>query len=471
MAPRATISPLAALAWLALACHALAEKPNVLLLCVDDLRPELKSFGAEYIQSPNIDRLAASGRAFHHHYVNAPTCGASRYSLLTGRYGPVGNDALFERARRMEKKPDSVPPSMPEWFRHNGYSTVAVGKISHHPGGLGGKEWNDPSQVEMPGAWDRSLMPTGKWKTPNGTMWGTANGVPRVPGVTKAFESEEGPDTIYPDGLVADEGIQQLEQLAADDKPFFLAIGLMKPHLPFASPKKYMAPYEGADLPPIPHPEKPPGKTTWHGSGEMFGQYAHDGKDPRIDPAYADELRRHYAACVTYIDKKIGEILAMLKQSGKADNTIIVLWGDHGWHLGEHSIWGKHSLFEESLRAPLIIATPRMAQPGVKTDAVVETVDVFPTLCELTGLPEPEFSNGVSLSPQLADPAAPGHTAFGYTGKATTLRTATHRLILHKDGFMELYDHQSQEKETRNLAESNPELCQQLKARLPETSR
>ena len=224
-----------------------------------------------------------------------------------------------------------------------------------------------------------------------------------------------------------------------------------------------MAPYKDAELPPIPHPNKPDRKTTWHRSGEFFGQYNHHGKDPREDAEYADEVRRHYAACVTYADKHVGDIMKTLEDSGKADNTIVVLWGDHGWHLGEHGIWGKHCLFEEALRSPLIIRYPEMKNPGERSDSIVSTLDIFPTLAELARVPHPGQAYGVSLSPQLKDPNSPGHNAFSYAGKGKTIRTATHRMILHKDGFVELYDHRSKEKETKNIADENPELCEELK--------
>ena len=224
-----------------------------------------------------------------------------------------------------------------------------------------------------------------------------------------------------------------------------------------------MAPYKNAKLPPIPHPAKPGWRTTWHRSGEFFGQYHHDDKDPREDADYADTVRRHYAACVTYADKHVGDMLATLKETGRDKNTIVVLWGDHGWHLGEHAVWGKHTLFEESLRSPLIIRKPGMQEPGEKSDAVVETVDVFPTLCELAKIPAPEFAHGISLNAQLQDPAAPGHNAYSYQGKATTIRTDSHRMTLHKDGFIELYDHRSDAKETENVAEQNPAVCEELK--------
>ncbi|MDF7800619.1 sulfatase [Pontiellaceae bacterium B1224] len=436
--------------------------PNILLICIDDLRPELASFGADYIHSPNIDRLAEAGRPFFHHYVNAPSCGPSRCTLLTGRYGAAGNNALFLRATAFEKDPDAIPPSMPEWFRKNGYTTVSVGKVSHHPGGRGGPDWNDDAAIELPNAWDRHLMPCGKWETPKGAMHGLANGeVRKKAGDMDVFQSLEGPDTIYPDGLIADEGMKQLAELVKADKPFFLAIGLIKPHLPFGAPQKYLDLYAGIELPPVPHPEKPDGITTWHGSGE-FMNYNRWEKDPRTDEQFSENVRRHYAACVSYADKHVGDIIARLKQTGADKNTIIVVWGDHGWHLGEHSIWGKHSLFEEALLSPLIIQFPDIGKPGIPSDAVVETLDLFPTLCVLSKVPMPEFVQGVSLVPMLENPDAPGHSALGYKQDTFTLRTAQYRIIQHKDGNIELYDHATPEGETRNIAAENPALVAEL---------
>ena len=449
------------------ALGASASPPNVLLICVDDLRPELKSFGVDYIQSPNIDRLAASGRAFHRHYVNAPTCGASRYTMLTGQYGPYGNQALFARAKAMAQPDTSVPPSMPKWFRQHGYKTVSVGKVSHHPGGWGGEDWYDQNELELPGAWDRQLMPTGQWKHPRGAMHALAHGEIKPIGSFSenkmdAFQSEGDHDTDQHDGLIADAGLEQLENLASSHTPFFLAIGLIKPHLPFGSPQRYMDPYKEIELPPIPHPQKPDWRSTWHGSGEFMNQYHHYGRDPREDADYADEVRRHYAACVSYVDHHVGEILAKLEETGAAENTIVVLWGDHGWNLGEHAIWGKHNLFEEGLRSPLIISAPGLKSPGKKSEAVVETVDLFPTLVDLAGLDQPDFTHGTSLRPMLEDPHVSGHTAFGYSGKARTLRTDRYRFTLHEDGYAELYDHESAAGETQNLAQEHPDKVAEL---------
>ncbi|MDP6355598.1 MAG: sulfatase [Planctomycetota bacterium] len=453
--------------FLSLVATAYGEKPNVLLLCIDDLRPELACFGVDYIQSPNIDTLASQGRPFHRHYVQAPTCGASRYALLTGNYGPYGNGALFQRGKKLKADPKSASPSLPAWFRQHGYSTVSVGKVSHHPGGRGGKNWDDESHYEMPLSWDRHLLPAGPWQHPRGAMHGLANGEIRVKaGNMGVYQATEGPDSIYPDGLITDEALRQLDQLAKSDKPFFLAVGIIRPHLPFGAPAKYFEPYRNAKLPPTPHPKKPQGKTTWHGSGE-FMKYNRWKRNPNNDAAFATEVRKHYAACVTYADALVGRILKKLEALGVRDNTIIALWGDHGWHLGEHAIWGKHALFEESLRSPLIIHYRGIPHPGKGTESIVETLDIFPTLADLSGLPKPDFVNGVSLRSILEDPQAPGHSAISYT-RARTIRTENHRLITHNNGHIELYDHTSPAGETENIAENHPELVQQLIAHLKE---
>lgn len=440
-----------------------ADKPNVLLLCIDDLRPELACFGKGYIHSPNIDGLAARGRAFHRHYVQAPTCGASRYALLTGMYGPSGNGALLSRGSRVAKEQESFPPSFPAWFRQHGYSTVSVGKVSHHPGGRGGADWDDDSIREMPLSWDRHLLPAGPWQHPRGAMHGLANGEIRGRAEDMdLFQAVEGPDSIYPDGLITDAALSQLDQLAkADDgKPFFLAVGIIRPHLPFGAPAKYLDLYRDVELPPIAHPSKPPGKTTWHGSGE-FMKYNRWKRNPNTDAEFATEVRRHYAACVSYADAQVGRIVERLKATGAADNTVIVLWGDHGWHLGEHAIWGKHALFEESLHSPLIISYPEMKSPGESTTAMVETIDVFPTVCDIVGLPVPGFVDGVTLRPVLDKPAADGHSAISYA-QARTVRTEKYRLISHPGGYNELYDHRNADAETQNVASEHPEVVQAL---------
>jgi len=443
----------------------LAKKPNILLICVDDLRPELNSLGAKHIHSPAMDSLVESGRAFTRHYVQAPTCGSSRYALLMGKYAsrPAlrSNGALFSVAEKSGERPFSLP----RHFRENGYRTISVGKVSHHPGGMGGEEWNDSAKPEMPGAWNVNVMPTGRWETPRKAMHGYAEGKPRISGKTPPNEHIAGDDMTYTDGLITREALKQMDGMTGKNQPFFLAVGIMKPHLPFACPKSYRDIYDGVELPMIPHPNKPSGLSTWHGSREFFGNYNQDGKDPRKDFKYADEMRRSYAACVSYADAQVGKLLAHLDELNLTDDTIVVLWGDHGWHLGEHSIWGKHSLFEESLLAPMVIRAPGMNEGGVRTEKVVETVDIYPTLCELSGISIPEGLSGESLVGDLNNPNSKGGTAISYFGHNETIRTSEYRLIRHgQKGELrfELYDHSKDGGETVNLAEEMPEVVKEL---------
>lgn len=447
----------------------MAQQKNVLIICIDDLRPELNSFGVDYIHSPNIDSLARMGRAFTRHYVNSPSCGPSRYAFLTGQYGleyrGEYNQSLFKRSESFNDKNASITPSMPEWFRHNGYTTVSVGKVSHHPGGRGGENWDDNNIPEMPNAWDKHIMPVAEWQNPKGAMHGLAYGKVRTPNSRDVIETVDGNDKSYPDGHIAEEGLRQLDQLAKADQPFFLAIGLIKPHLPFGVPKKYLDLYENVEIPPASHPEKPKGKTTWHGSGE-FMNYNRWNKDPRKDKDFALELKKYYAACVSYTDKHVGDIMQKLKETGADKNTIVVLWGDHGWHLGEHAIWGKHSLFEESLKSPLIINDPSMVEKGKMSDAIVESVDVFPTLCDLTGLSTPKFTEGTSLQTLIDNVNAEGHEAVAFKSHATTIRTERYRFTQHKSGVVELYDHKNALAEQVNIANDNPKLVEELRRKI-----
>ncbi|WAJ71707.1 sulfatase [Catenovulum adriaticum] len=436
---------------------------NVLFIALDDLRPELNSFGATHIHSPNIDALAENSRIFLNHFVNAPSCGPSRYSLLTGRYGPTSNNAMKGRAEALKKRTGEIPASMPAWFKSQGYTTIAVGKVSHYPGGNMGENWDDPSQPELPDGWSKSLMPVAEWETPKGAMHGLAHGeIRKKASDMDVFQAAEDDDNIYPDGLITDEAIQQLQQLTNQpEKPFFLAVGLIKPHLPFGAPKKYLDLYEGVAFPENPYPNKPKGPSTWFNSNE-FMKYNRWGKNPLTDEAFAQSVRRHYAACVSYADAQVGKILQALKDSGADKNTVVVLWGDHGWNLGEHGMWGKHNLYEQALRSPLLISYPDMPNPGEGSQAVVETADIFPTLTKLIGLPMPEQPHGKSLIKQVNDPDAQGHAAYAYWRHNHTIRMGNFRLIhMGKKGFA-LYDLASQEKETKNVADQHPELVKKM---------
>ena len=335
---------------------------------------------------------------------------------------------------------------MPEWFKKHGYTTVSVGKVSHHPGGLGGPDWNDSNELEMPGAWDKHLLPSGKWHHPRGFMHGLAHGEIRVVrNEMKVLQAVEGADDIYPDGLTTKATIEQLDQLSQSDKPFFLATGIIRPHLPFGAPKKYLDMYEGVKIPKIEDNAKPAGKTTWHKSGE-FMAYDTFGKDPREDEEFAEKARLYYAACVTYADEQIGQILKKLKDTGADKNTIVVLWGDHGWHLGEQKIWGKHCLFDRALRSPLIIFDPSLKKSGGKTEAIVESVDIFPTLCELAELPIPEWAHGKSLTKSSKTLNLKAKVLLLPTEKPSAVfELSASDWSFIKKGHIELYDHQSTE--------------------------
>ncbi len=455
----------------------LVSRPNVLLICIDDLRPELNCYGASHIISPNLDSLASDSTTYLGHYVQAPTCGASRYALLTGCYGPANNDALFRRAARI-KDNQRVPVSMPEWFRKNGYTTVSIGKVSHHPGGSGGADWDDEQQLEMPDAWDRCYQPSGQWKHPRGWMHGLAQGEIRsAPAKMNVIQHADVDDSDYPDGITVPQAIEELQAFAQDDKPFFLAVGLLRPHLPFGAPARDFHLYDETRFPPIQHPQKPEGTTTWHRSDE-FKQYQRWGRDPNQDAEFALEIRRHYAACVTFADRQVGKLLKELERQSLDQNTIVIVWGDHGWHLGEHAIWGKHSLFEESLRSPLIVHAPSGSKAtrqslAQRNASVTETIDVFPTICRLCGIPSPDRLDGKMLPGlMLADTSselqqdAERLCAISYFGGARTIRTHRYRLVEHQTGFLELYDHLSDQGENKNLAESQPETAQRLLSQL-----
>tara|TARA_Y100001933_G_scaffold264147_1_gene328559 strand:+ start:426 stop:1349 length:924 start_codon:yes stop_codon:yes gene_type:complete len=302
-------------------------------------------------------------------------------------------------------------------------------------------------------------------------MHGQANG--EIRGNAKemdVLQAFDGDDSSYPDGPTIEEALSQLEKLSADKNPFFLAVGFLRPHLPFGAPARYVKLYNDVSLPSIPHASKPSGKTTWHGSGE-FMKYNRWKRDPRRDHDFATMVRKHYAGCVSYADALVGRLLAGLDKHGKSDDTIILLWGDHGWHLGEHAIWGKHSLFEESLRSPLIVVDPGMKSPGGKASAaIVETVDIFPTLCDLAGLGPPKGLAGASLRPYLDDPGAPARMAISYRNGAETIRTARFRMIRHARGgkisHIELYDHEVDPGETKNIAEAFPDRVRDLGEKL-----
>lgn len=443
-----------------------AEKPNVLFIAIDDLRCDLGHFGVSHAQTPNLDAFCESARAFSRHYVQVPTCGASRLALLRGKYPSkpvhIGNNGIAATSSQWAKQ------SLPGLFQQAGYRTLALGKISHHPGGLTGKNWSVPPE-ELPGVWERSWVPAGPWPHPLAMMHGYAAGAARVPGKSPALEMRDVADESYPDGLVARDAVAALTELSSQTKPWFFAVGFFKPHLPFAAPKKYFD-LHNKPIPSLPAEAamKPSWPSSYHASGEFRGNYSHPaGKDPATDADYAQEIRRAYAASVSYVDAQVGKVLAALREKKLEQNTIVVIWGDHGFLLGEHAIWGKHCLYENALRSPLIIRYPGMPQPGKISDAIVETVDVIPTLADLCDVKMPTDLDGKTLRPQLKDPArASSKPARGFWNSGLkTVRTDRWRLIIDpKAKRSELFDYQTDQLETQNHAVKDPARIAELRA-------
>ncbi len=468
------------------------EAPNVLFIAVDDLRPQLGSFGEPQMVTPNIDRLAAEGVRFPRHYVQAPTCGASRYAMLlsrrlrSSRPASYGNGAFSLLAER-----DSTRPvALPRHFRRHGYHTVGIGKISHSPDGRRHEKTTRPgatddpeAPLQMPNSWDEMYGPRGPWKTAWRAFFAYDGGTSRDRGKTPATESADVPDTGYPDGLMAEMAVDELRALKDRDQPFFLGVGFYKPHLPFNAPQRYWDLYDRDRMGLAPHPAPPNGApdVSLHEGGELFGGYGGVVWDDSITNAEARKLRHGYYAATSYVDAQIGTVLDALERLGLEENTVVVLWGDHGWHLGNLGIWGKHTTYEFSLRSPLIVRAPGVTPPeGGVAREIVESVDIYPTLADVSGLPLPETVDGESLLSHLTHPTRRDGregTAFGYwrRGKrwGTTVRTERYRLTrwASEEGGQvefELYDHWFDPHETENVAEERPGVVQRLLERMRE---
>ncbi len=451
------------------------RRPNVLFIAVDDLRPQLGCYGDDFMRTPQLDKFASQGRLFHRHYVQVPTCGASRCALLTGQYPhtPDGISNMAVRDRMSGRPEQSEPESFAHHFRRSGYRTVCLGKISHYVDGLiYNYDHTGSGNLEMPHSWDDVGLPYGKWKNGWDSFFGYADGSGRVPGVSPPLESADVPDEGYPDGLIAQAAIDNLHELK--DEPFLLCVGFFKPHLPFCAPQKYFDLYDPASLPPSPNPEPPVDvdPRSLHRSSEMFGKYKHPVADPLTNDEHHRRLRQAYFACVSYVDAQVGKVLNELERLDLADDTIVVVWGDHGWHLGDQTLWGKHTTFERALRSTLIVRTPHMASPGEPTSGIVETVDLYPTLTSLCAIDAPPDLDGQSFAPLLDDPEATvKSTAFGFwKHDSRTLRTDRYRLVhlpanSNDPESFELYDHVSDPFETRNIAAKHPGVVSQLQSR------
>ena len=471
--PRARWMGALALFVVSAAAAAEVRPPNVLFLAVDDLRPELGCYGRKQVISPHIDRLAAQGVRFDRAYCQYPVCHASRGSLLTGRRpDTLGTDFRLSAIR--QRIPDLI--TLPQQFKRHGYDTRSFGKIYHGSFETAylGRTFDDPASWSRPGWFGSSQY----YFTPRGievarevyAKKSAKKGGGGGPDAWKsafvqglATEAPDVPDRTLYDGVMTDRAIAALGELK--DQPFFLGVGYLKPHLPFVAPKKYWDLYERAKLA-MPWPAAPPRgapEVARHSHGELRVQYT-NMRDEILSEAQVRELLHGYYACVSFIDAQIGRLLGELDRLGLRDNTIVVLWGDHGWHLGEQSLWGKMTGFELSARVPLIVCAPDRKARGAGSSALVEFVDLFPTLCELSGLPQPNGLEGTSFVPLLDAPDRPWKPA-AFTqlvrGQATgrSIRTERYRFTRwtstkapNEIVGVELYDYAASPLETENLA-------------------
>ncbi len=436
------------------------NRRNVLFIAVDDLRTELGCYGVKQIQSPNIDSLAERGTVFDHAYCQQAVCSPSRTSLLTGCRPDTTR--IYDLQTHFRKHlPDVV--TLPQHFKNHGYFTRSVGKIYH--GGLDdAQSWSEPppkagrpmyhlEENKALVARKRAAAAGKKFPTPS-ARYNAMTG--------PAYECADVPDNTYSDGAIADAAIGMLRE--AKDKPFFIAAGFLKPHLPFVAPRKYWDLYRREDIPPAPNPFPPEdvprlALTNW-GELRAYDDIPNVGT---LTDEQALTLKHGYYACVSYTDAQIGRLLDELDRLELRENTVIVLWGDHGWKLGEHGLWCKHTNFENDTLSPLICSAPGQKAQGSHTSALVEFVDIYPSLCELAGLPLPSHLEGLSFAPLLDSPELPWKkAAFSQypRGKVMgySMRTDRYRLTrwLKADGSevaRELYDHQNDPQENVNIVD------------------
>jgi len=435
---------------------AAGNRPNILMIAVDDLRTELGCYGESHIISPNIDRLATSGLRFDRAYCMVPTCGASRASLFSGRR-PSPDRFVSYTARIDEDSPQSI--GLHQHLKQAGYRTASLGKILHYPADQS-NGWSD-----SPWRPDRSeptiTEPIIGWMEPaniNTLLKQSRN--QRLP-----FASFDVEDEALGDGKVAAEAVKRIRAYAKLDEPFFLAVGFFKPHLPFNAPKKYWNLYDNlsVSLPDNYYPPENAPKEAIHNFGELRN-YAGVPKAGPVSDDMARTLIRGYYACVSYTDAQIGKVLDALDTEGLADNTIVILWGDHGWNLGEHTLWCKHCAFENAMQAPLIIRSPKhhSSSRGSTTRTLAEFIDIYPTLCDLAGIAPPPGLDGQSLVPVLKNPKDLGKGfAIGRFRDGDTIRTDRWRYTEYtatdgpgtlKVAARMLYDHERDPEENRNLA-------------------
>lgn len=428
-------------------------QPNILFIAVDDLRPQLGCYGEPEAITPNIDRLAQEGTRFNRAYVCHPLCSPSRAGLLTGRRVAPGYLPAAEKSRDSESS--TLHDTFPRTLHNAGYYTATHGKFYH--GGAG--------QLD-PGVWDVDTASSREGEkdwTPEVAARIAASGGRKdhmehflstgKGGGDLVWVSVDGPDNILNDGNVAEKTIEQL-RIRPKGKPFFIAAGFVGPHLPWVAPKKYfdLYPANAGTMAPIPAGKE----RVLRSSDATRGVGANALWNEGVTDEEAQKLIRGYMASTTYTDAQIGRLIAELHAQGLEENTIVILWGDSGYHLTDHGLWRKNSPYHVALRCPLIVRVPGMA-PGQVVERVVETVDVYPTLLELAGIPIPEKVkvDGKSLVPLLKDPnAAIGGEAFTAAPRVFGMVTDGYRFTMSRRGRKyELYDLKNDPHEWNNLAD------------------
>ena len=451
-----------------------AERPNVLLILVDDLKPALGCYGDSAARTPNIDRLAARGMRFDLAYCNQAVCAPSRFTLMLGSHSTsTGLYSLGSSLRQI--LPEAV--TMPQHFaKHGGYRTESIGKVLH----IGHGNEGDPLSFSAPHFKDKVI----EYLDPESTNGGqltreealfTNQKLSEIKSLPRgaAFESPDVTDEAYADGRVAAETIARLQaaqqRRKQDGTPFFIATGFVRPHLPFSAPKKYWDMHDPQKLP-VPTFED-------HPAGSPQVAHKRGGEIDAYTPATTQKLIHGYYAGTSFVDAQIGKVIDEMDRLELTGNTIIVLWGDHGFHLGDHGIWTKHTNYEQANRIPILISAPGITQPNSSTRQLAQSVDIFPTLAELAQLPAPsgpQSIDGLSLVPVLKDSNARVRDhAFHCFPKQTlgrAIRTERYRLVEWKNpgsaphtAELELYDYNTDPLETKNLATDQPEVANQLR--------
>ncbi len=442
-----------------------AKRYNVLFFAVDDLRPEFGAYGSPIVKSPNMDALAAKGLVFKRAYCQQAVCSPSRTSLLTG--ARPDTTKVYDLDTHFRKNiPDVV--TLPQHFKNNGYFVQGMGKLYH--GGLDDPQsWSTPwaaPKAKGYGLPENNELVARKAAEAKkaGKKGKAASRAARGP----AFESSDVPDNTFHDGALADMAIKALRDLKDKKQPFWLGVGFVKPHLPFVAPKKYWDLYDPAKIELAKVTTRPKGAPSY-AIGDGGEMRVYEGiPNGHVPDDLARELKHGYYAAVSYMDAQVGKVVAELERLGLRDDTIIILWGDHGWKLGEYDAWCKHTNVELDTNVPLIISVPGQKTAGKKTDALVEFVDIYPSLAELCSLPLPKHLEGTSFAPLIKNPNQPWKEAAfsqyprGASGKSLmgyTMRTDRYRLTRwvekrdhSKVDAVELYDHKTDPMETVNIA-------------------